>query len=145
MEEKNINRRDFIKSSFVTIALGTVAFSALDITSLLAKASEKFNTETPEKVINLSDYPELQSVGGYAMVSKLVIVIRVSQSKFVALNITCTHKKCDVEYDGSGFECPCHGSQFNKYGKVTEGPAKNNLKSYKTEYNFDDDTLTIKM
>jgi Rieske Fe-S protein len=143
MSEKNINRRDFLKTSFKTIAIGTVALSSFDIAGLIARASEKFEESTEEKVINLSDYPDLQSVGGYAKISKLILVIRVSQSKFISLNLTCTHKHCEVEYDGSSFECPCHGSQYSKYGKVTQGPAKNNLKSYKTEFNSDDDTLTV--
>jgi Rieske Fe-S protein len=143
MENKNINRRDFLKTSFKTIAIGTVALSTFDIAGLIARASEKFEESTEEKVISLSDYPDLQSVGGYAIVAKRVIVIRVSQSKFIALNLTCTHKHCEVEYDGESFECPCHGSQYNKYGKVTQGPAEKNLKSYKIEYNSDDGTLTI--
>ena len=145
MDNSNFNRRDFLKTSFKTIAIGTVALSALDITALIARASDKFEKSTSEKVISLSDYPELQSSGGYAIVAKRVIVIRVSQSKFISLNLTCTHKHCEVEYDGESFECPCHGSQYDKYGKVTHGPAEYNLKSYKTQYYSDDNTLTISM
>ena len=145
MDKSGLNRRDFIKSSFKTIAIGTVALSALDITGLIARASDKFEETTSEKTINLSDYPDLQSAGGYAIVAKRVIVIRVSQSKFISLNLTCTHKHCEVEYDGESFECPCHGSQYDKNGKVTQGPAEHNLKSYKTQYNSDDNTLTIFM
>lgn len=143
MKDKNFNRRDFLKTTFKTIAIGTVALSSFDIAGLIARASEKFEGSTTEKVINLSDYPALQSVGGYAIISKRVIAIRVSQSKFIVLNLTCTHKHCEVEYDGESFECPCHGSQYNKYGKVTLGPAENNLKSYKSEFNADDNTLTV--
>lgn len=139
----NLNRRDFLKNSLKTVAIGTIALSALDITSLIARASDKFEDSSKEKVINLSDYPDLQSVGGYAIVSKRVIAIRNSQSKFIALNLTCTHKHCEVDYDGESFECPCHGSQYDKYGKVTHGPAEKNLRSYKTQYNADDETLTI--
>ena len=145
MEDKNFSRRDFITTSFKTIAIGTIALSALDLTGLIARASEKFEKSTEEKVINLSDYPELESVGGYSIVAKRVIVIRASQTKFIALNLTCTHKQCEVEYDGESFQCPCHGSEYDKHGKVTNGPAKKNLTSYKTEYNSDDDTLTIYM
>ena len=139
----NINRRDFLKSSFKAVAIGTVALSAFDIAGLVARASDKFEISTSEKVINLSDYPDLQSIGGYAIVSNRVIAIRTSNSKFISLNLTCTHKHCEVEYDGESFTCPCHGSEYNKYGKVTHGPAEKNLRSYKTEYNADDNTLKI--
>ncbi|MCI0471969.1 MAG: Rieske (2Fe-2S) protein [Ignavibacteria bacterium] len=74
-----------------------------------------------------------------------MLVIRTSSSKFIAINTVCTHKKCDVDFDGNSFECPCHGSTFTKTGKVTSGPATKNLKSYKTVYNADNNTLTIKM
>jgi cytochrome b6-f complex iron-sulfur subunit len=146
MEEKNIDRRDFLKKSIKAVAIGTLALSALDIKNLLAAVPESFSrSESPAKVINLSDYPDLQSVGGYAMISDKVIVIRTSSSKFVALNITCTHKKCDVDYNGTKFVCDCHGSEFSKTGKVLEGPATKNLKSYKTTYDSDAGTLTINM
>jgi len=143
MKEKNINRRDFLKTSIKTIAIGTVALSSFDISGLIARASEKFEESTTEKVINLSDYPDLQSAGGYAKIADRILAIRISQSKFIVLNLTCTHKKCEVDYDGESFECPCHGSQYSKYGKVTQGPAEKNLKSYKAEYNADDNTLTV--
>ncbi len=144
MEENKIGRREFLSKGFKGIVIGSLALSSLDIVKLVAR--DKFEeSEGTAKTINLSDYPELASVGGYAFVSKNVIVIRVSRSKFIALNNICTHKKCDVDYDGSSFECPCHGSTYDKYGKVTSGPATKNLKSYKTTYNPDEDTLTINM
>jgi len=144
---EDINRRDFLKKSVKAVVIGTAALTAFDITRLLASVPKEFSVpeNNAPKVINISDYPALNSVGGYANITETLFVLRTSQSKFLALNLTCTHKKCTVEFDGSSFECPCHGSQYNKYGKVTEGPAKNNLKSYKTEYNSDEDTLTINM
>lgn len=143
MEKENFNRRDFLKSSLKTIAVGSMALSALDIKKILA--SEIQEGTGIQKVINLADYPDLGSVGGSAMISGKVIAIRTGDSKFIALNITCTHKKCDVEYNGSGFECPCHGSTYDKSGKVTNGPATKNLKSYKTSYNEAENTLTVNM
>lgn len=146
MKNKTTSRRDFLKTTAKAAVIGAAALSSLDVLKLAASVKDAdYFESTAAKVIKLSDYPSLQSTGGYAMISSKVIVIRVSNSKFVALNIVCTHKKCDVEYDGSGFECPCHGSTYNKYGKVTEGPAKKNLKSYKTTYNAEEQTVTINM
>jgi cytochrome b6-f complex iron-sulfur subunit len=50
-----------------------------------------------------------------------------------------------VEFDGTKFTCPGHGSEFDKSGKVTEGPATKNLKSYKVDYNADDNSITVNM
>jgi Rieske Fe-S protein len=144
MTPENINRRDFIGKTFKTITIGALTLSAVDLTKILANTIEVNTGEKPEeKVIKISDFPELASAGGYSMITGKIIVIRLTSSKFIALNITCTHKHCAVDYDGASFECPCHGSQYDKYGKVTHGPATKNLKSYKTTFDESSDELTI--
>jgi len=42
-----------------------------------------------------------------------------------ALNAVCTHLGCVVPWSKSQnkFACPCHGSQYDKTGKVVRGPA----------------------
>ncbi len=140
MEKESVNRREFLKTSLKTIAIGSLALSSIDIKKLLAQAD---STSEITKVINLSDYPDLGSVGGYASVGGKTMVFRTGETKFLALSTVCTHKKCEVEYNGSDFECPCHGSTFTKTGKVTGGPATKNLRSYKTTYNSDNNTLSI--
>lgn len=142
MNKENLNRRDFLKTSFKTIAVGSLALSAFDLKKLMAE-SEKAESSGPAKVINLADFPDLQSVGGYALTGGKTIVFRTGDSKFLALSTICTHKRCEVEYDGENFECPCHGSTYDKSGKVTKGPATKNLKVLKTVYNADDNTLSI--
>ncbi|MDD5363365.1 MAG: Rieske (2Fe-2S) protein [Ignavibacteria bacterium] len=144
MENNKIDRREFLFTGVKGLVIGTLALSSFDIIKLIARNKHE-ESSSPAKTISISDYPELASVGGYAFISKNVIVIRVSNSKFLAINNICTHKQCSVDFDGSSFECPCHGSTYDKHGKVTNGPATKNLKSYKTTYNADDDTLTINM
>ena len=144
MENINFNRRDFLIKGAKTIAVGALALSSFDVLKLVAATKDsEYESSTVQKIINISDYPSLSSVGGYAMITKTVIVIRKSSSKFIALSTICTHKKCDVDYDGNGFECPCHGSTYDKNGKVTNGPATKNLKSYKVTFDSDENTLTI--
>jgi cytochrome b6-f complex iron-sulfur subunit len=48
----------------------------------------------------------------------------------VAVNPTCTHAGCDVDWKGENFTCSCHGSAFAADGKVTRGPAKDPLPTY---------------
>jgi len=147
MEDNKSSRRDFIKRSVCAGVLGTAALSTLNINDLLARAGD-YTTKDLEgisKVINLSDYPDLDHNGGYTMITSKVILIRASSKSFRALNVKCPHKGCDVEYDGKSFTCPCHGSEFTGTGKVTSGPATKNLSSYKTTYNEEDGTVTINM
>lgn len=145
MEKENFNRRDFLKTSLKSIAIGSIALSAIDVKKLLAETEmDSYSPSSISKVINLSDYPALGSVGGNADIGK-AMVFRTGDTKFMTVSTTCTHKKCEVDFDGSGFECPCHGSTYTKTGKVTNGPATKNLKSYKTTYSANDNTLTINM
>ena len=40
------------------------------------------------------------------------------------ISAVCTHLGCTVNFANDRFECPCHGSQFNKGGYVLKGPAR---------------------
>jgi cytochrome b6-f complex iron-sulfur subunit len=50
----------------------------------------------------------------------------------LALSETCTHLGCRVPYcESSGqFECPCHGSIFNRAGDYLAGPAPRGMDRY---------------
>jgi len=146
MEKENFNRRDFLKTSLKSIAVGSIAIGAIggfDVKKLIAETESDSSISAP-KVLNLSDYPDLASVGGSIMIGK-TYVEKTGNGKFLALNTLCTHKRCDVDKTDEGFECPCHGSTYSKTGKVTNGPATKNLKSYKTTYKESENTLTINM
>jgi len=40
-----------------------------------------------------------------------------------AISTRCPHLGCTVERQASGFQCPCHGSQFALDGALRRGPA----------------------
>jgi len=49
-----------------------------------------------------------------------------------ALYMVCTHLGCLYKWQASNnrFECPCHGSKFNKAGFYIEGPAPRSLDTF---------------
>ncbi len=53
----------------------------------------------------------------------------------VAISEKCTHLGCRVPFcDSSGrFECPCHGTVFNRAGDHLSGPAPRGMDQYKVE------------
>lgn len=50
-------------------------------------------------------------------------LLHPSTDTFVAFSAVCTHQGCPVQFDGSGFQCPCHGASYDASGQVTGGPA----------------------
>jgi len=50
-----------------------------------------------------------------------------------ALGLACTHLGCTVTVSGSGLSCPCHGSRFDRAGRVLKGPADRPLSRLKIE------------
>lgn len=55
--------------------------------------------------------------------------------EIVALSEKCTHLGCRVPFcDSSGrFECPCHGTVFNRVGDYLAGPAPRGMDRYPVE------------
>jgi len=54
-----------------------------------------------------------------------VAVYRDEQGNIHQHSAVCTHLYCIVQWNGTEktFDCPCHGSRFDPYGKVVNGPA----------------------
>ena len=88
--------------------------------------------------VNVEGTPALSSVGSAALVQTSLgsfLVARTAQESFSALTSACTHDRCTVSgYNGSQFECPCHGSRFTTSGTVVNGPASRPLQQYATQY-----------
>jgi glycine/D-amino acid oxidase-like deaminating enzyme/nitrite reductase/ring-hydroxylating ferredoxin subunit len=58
-----------------------------------------------------------------------IAVYRDDKGDIHALSPVCTHLACIVSWNSTEktWDCPCHGSRFDKFGKVLNGPAKTDL------------------
>lgn len=141
-----ISRRDFIKRSAVGVIAGGAILSSLDLTALANSPAARgvFKNAGDDTVVKLADNSALTKVGGSVKVSDEMMLIRKSESTFIAVRTICTHKGCDVELEGDKFVCPCHGSEFTIDGVVTQGPAAKNLKIFETIFDSGNGTVTIK-
>ncbi len=56
---------------------------------------------------------------------KKLAVFRDEQSNIHVRSAVCTHLYCIVDWNSieRTWDCPCHGSRFDPYGKVVNGPA----------------------
>jgi glycine/D-amino acid oxidase-like deaminating enzyme/nitrite reductase/ring-hydroxylating ferredoxin subunit len=61
--------------------------------------------------------------------AKKIAAYRDEQGQLHEKSAVCTHLKCIVEWNGAekSWDCPCHGSRFDPYGEVINGPAINAL------------------
>ena len=142
-----LSRRDFIKRSAVGVIAGGAMLSTFNIEAFAGSSAAKalFRRSGDDIVVSLSENSALAKVGGNVKVNDELMLIRNSETTFTAVRTICTHKGCDVEIEADKFVCPCHGSEYTLDGKVTQGPAKNNLKTFETIFDSDKGTVTIKM
>ncbi|TGE20270.1 Rieske (2Fe-2S) protein [Hymenobacter aquaticus] len=64
--------------------------------------------------------------------SRRVIVAKLTDGTYIAVQAPCTHEGFTIVYQASAsnFLCPNHGSLFNSDGTVAGGPATRALKKY---------------
>jgi len=120
---KKVTRRDFLGiAGFVTagVALfGSIIGSMrLPLPAVIPEASGKL------RVGKFEDF----TPGTITNIPKHKVRIETNESGISAMSMVCTHLGCIVREVHDGFECPCHGSVFNKQGKVTRGPAPRPLR-----------------
>ncbi|MGE5245697.1 MAG: ubiquinol-cytochrome c reductase iron-sulfur subunit [Betaproteobacteria bacterium] len=53
-----------------------------------------------------------------------------SADGFYCISSVCTHLGCNVKHTPGGFDCPCHGSRYDRNGRVISGPAPRPLPWY---------------
>ena len=130
-----MERRDFLKKSCtICLALG----SGVSLVSLSSCGSALSIYTTAVSNNRLSIPVEQFALTNFQIVRPLnygydIAVNKQSDGTYQAIKMECTHANNPLTATGSGFYCSEHGSAFDKQGKVTNGPAVNPLKHYKTE------------
>lgn len=61
-----------------------------------------------------------------------ICLYRISENKYSALWMECTHNSCELHPHEQYLVCPCHGSEFSDLGIVQNPPAEKNLKIFQT-------------
>ena len=142
-----ISRRGFLGSSALVVLpalCGGCAEDGPPVVDLPAIANKQI-------VVSLADFPALAKVGGSIHgraigYSNPIVIARVSDTMFAALDSICTHERCTVTYNALNLtlDCPCHGSTYEVVdGSVINGPALLPLKMFAVQ--SDGTNVTIMM
>jgi cytochrome b6-f complex iron-sulfur subunit len=129
-----IKRREFLANAWKWGAGLIAAAGAWTTWDLLQPVQRggfggKVRTVTPEAV-PASGVVEVPAARAY--------LVRFDD-EIVALAEKCTHLGCRVPFCASSgqFECPCHGSVFNRAGEYRAGPAPRGMDEYPVEIGDD--------
>lgn len=64
--------------------------------------------------------------------SPLEVIVRRVGAGYVAIVPRCSHRGCALDVVPDGFDCPCHGSTFDRRGHRLGGPANGPLPALPT-------------
>lgn len=118
LEPEPVSRRDFLGLSSLwatatAMLFGLFGMLRLPKAAVLSSPSKRFRVTLPEA---------LQAGEAFTPSGRNVAVFRDDQGVY-AISRVCTHLGCIVKPTVEGFECPCHGSRYDRDGLVTKGPA----------------------
>lgn len=123
-KRKKVNRREFLAfgAGLVATFIGMIAAGTgvqkffVPVVSYLAPTKFRFSKK------------DLPSPGNEILFSDEKLLLRSRPDGWLgAISLVCTHLGCTVYRVPAGFQCPCHGSQYNETGFVVGGPAPKQL------------------
>jgi cytochrome b6-f complex iron-sulfur subunit len=123
-EENQMCRREFIVRGAGLGAAGLAGVAALAGVARFMLPTVTYLT--PKKFfVNVSDLPT--SGNELVFPDQRVIVLRNAKGEVGAISLICTHLGCTVYRVATGYQCPCHGSQYDNEAEVVGGPAPEGL------------------
>ena len=64
-----------------------------------------------------------------------ICVYRFSDTDYSAVWMQCAHQGAELNVAGDYLQCPAHGSEYDNRGKVTNGPADRDLRTFPVTIN----------
>lgn len=100
-------------------------------TSSTASTSDILGVKNPLLTINLATTTGLKNVGGYVILSGIVVA-HVTAGTYAAVTQTCSHEpKKRVIFNSTEFYCTDHGARFNLDGTGKNSLAGRGIQAYK--------------
>ena len=117
----SLDRREFVATCACLVAGGLLSACA-------SLAARPVPVSDGRVRIALAEHPELSRPDGALKIlpqgaTDPLYVLRLDDGQFAVLSPICTHQGCTVDIQGPRLVCPCHGSTYDREGKVLRGPA----------------------
>ena len=124
-----MNRRDFIKKGCIACSSVTLLSAVLQSCTTVKYVSGELNDHG--MLIPITDFADNREYL-IARHDDLLypICIYKDGDAYSALLMRCTHQGAELQVAGDLLICPAHGSEFDKWGKVAQGPAADGLRSF---------------
>lgn len=143
-----MDRREFLSwvgvgalASYLPVAIAACSPQTEEEQKVETKTETKTETKSKtttgaSKLLAVGTIEELDKGGQILNREEKIIVVRNPENaKIIALNATCPHLNCLVEWEAKdkNIKCPCHGSRFAPDGELLKGPAGKDLPNYEVK------------
>lgn len=122
---KSITRRYFLEA-LGGGAIGIAATGSIVLTAQFLSPNVLREPPSKFKAGSVEDFPT-----GSVTLNKeqKVFIVRANEGYFYAVSAVCTHLGCIANWKSEEglLACPCHGSKFDREGRLIEGPAPRSL------------------
>ena len=129
-----MNRKDFITKSCIACTSLTLLSSFIESCTTVRYTSGTLNENG--MLVELKEFDtRKEGKRSYVIVRNEslqypICVYRLDDDSYSAVLMQCTHQGAELQVAGDQLTCPAHGSEFDKTGMVTQGPAAMNLRSF---------------
>lgn len=130
------DRREFVRN-------GAAALAVVMLPACASLVTRQVPLENGRIRLSLRQHPELSEPRASLRLMPAgwtdpLFLLALEGGGFAALSSICTHRGCTVDLGGPGLACPCHGSQYDREGQVTRGPAQRALTRYPVRVSGDE-------
>ncbi len=131
-DKTRTSRRDFLGLASIGAVILS-SFTVLAGTLRLIKPDVHYEASKKFKIGKSENFP----LGTAVKLEDRKVFIFSGAAGLHAISATCTHLGCIVAITETGFQCPCHGSKYNRDGKVIGGPAPRPLSWFEISKSVD--------
>lgn len=126
---------DLDRRTFLCVAASAAAGAALPSCASVAALPVVPNAGVVR--LPLRAHPRLLERDGFVRLqlpngAGQIHVLALGDGQFAAVSPVCTHRGCTVDVAGTHLVCPCHGSTYDREGRVLRGPAERALRRFAT-------------